>query len=141
MKKILVFFLLSIFLAASCKKNSDKTTEDQLPPATQTGANIFACKVSGQNWIAKNYRSNILGYTSNDTLIVSGASPETTSYMEIFFIRIYQLVNGQQRYRLNDTSKMYSEFVTNKNCFPNSGGLGVGKGKSIDGELKSYENR
>lgn len=140
MKQSSILLLLCIAVittASECKKPKQPAPDNPygLPNATQTGANIFACRINGQNWIAKNSRSNISGYTSNDTLVVSGANPETTSYMEIFFIRIYQLVDRQHKYRLSDTLKLYSEFVTNKNCFLNSGGLGVGKGKSFDGEL------
>lgn len=135
---ILTIFCIAITNSASkCKKTTaDPYSDNGLPPATQTGANIFACKVNGKNWIATNYRRNISGYTSNDTLVVSGANPKATSYMELYFIRIYHLSDGQKIYRLNDTLKCYAEFVTNKNCFINFGGLGVGKVKSFDGEVK-----
>lgn len=44
------FLLLAALLSLSqCKKN-DLTPEEQLPPATQTGANTFGCLVNGQPW-------------------------------------------------------------------------------------------
>lgn len=133
---LLMLCVAVMSMASQCnKKPVDPYSDNGLPPATQTGANIFACKVNRQNWIAKNFRNNILGYNSNDTLVVSGANPETTSYMELFFIRINHLIAGQQVYRLNDTLKYYAEFVTNKKCFSNTRGLDVGNGKCYDGEI------
>jgi hypothetical protein len=47
MKKYLLLFLaLFIIFLVSCKKD---VTE--LPPATQTGANTFGCKVDGNFWV------------------------------------------------------------------------------------------
>ena len=43
MKTLLLCTLALILTAGSCKKN----TENQLPPATQTGANTFGCYVNG----------------------------------------------------------------------------------------------
>ena len=41
--------ILTLFATLSCCKKDD--ANDQLPPATQTGAGTFACKVNGQNFI------------------------------------------------------------------------------------------
>ena len=48
-------------LANSCKKDAP---EEQLPPATQTGANTFGCLVNGQAWTPQGYngRSNYSVY-------------------------------------------------------------------------------
>jgi len=50
MKKppFLTIFFSFILLTTCCKKDD---ANDQLPPATQTGAGSFACKVNGQNFI------------------------------------------------------------------------------------------
>src|SRR5437773_8453594 len=40
--------LCSLFLSNSCRKQKN---EEQLPPATQTGANTFGCLVDGKVWI------------------------------------------------------------------------------------------
>ena len=42
------------FCFAQCKKTSS-TQEDQLPPATQTGANTFGCRINGKVYITKGY--------------------------------------------------------------------------------------
>ena len=47
--------LLPALLGLSqCKKN-DPNPVDQLPPATQTGANTFGCLVNGQPWLPQGY--------------------------------------------------------------------------------------
>jgi len=46
--------LLLLALLVQCKKH-DPSPEDQLPPATQTGANTFGCLVNGQAWIPSGY--------------------------------------------------------------------------------------
>ncbi|MFV0572247.1 MAG: hypothetical protein ACK5M1_07445 [Xanthomarina gelatinilytica] len=49
MKNLL--FLLTITLTLSCCNKDDDNNTETLPPATQTGAGTFACKVNGQNFI------------------------------------------------------------------------------------------
>lgn len=53
MKNIIVIATLMLLCAASCKK--DKASEDQLPPATQSGANTFGCLVNGKVFEPKGY--------------------------------------------------------------------------------------
>ena len=53
MKNILSITMLALLCAASCKK--ENKNEDQLPPATQTGANTFGCLVNGKVWIPKGF--------------------------------------------------------------------------------------
>ena len=53
-------YFLALLLAAllglsQCKKKRDPAPEDQLPPATQTGANTFGCLVNGQPWTPQGY--------------------------------------------------------------------------------------
>ena len=53
---MLCTLIMLCFCFAQCKK--DKNTynpEDQLPPATQTGANTFGCMVNGKVYIPKGY--------------------------------------------------------------------------------------
>ena len=46
--------LLPLALLLGCKKNNPAPA-DQLPPATQTGANTFGCLVNGQPWTPQGY--------------------------------------------------------------------------------------
>ena len=46
---------LSAMLGLSQCKHNDPAPVDQLPPATQTGANTFGCLVNGQPWTPKGY--------------------------------------------------------------------------------------
>jgi len=42
-----------LLLSASCKKEKSKNPIDDLPPATQTGANTFGCLVNGKAFLPK----------------------------------------------------------------------------------------
>ena len=53
MKNIIIVTTLMMLCGASCKK--DKANEDQLPPATQSGANTFGCLVNGKVFVPKGY--------------------------------------------------------------------------------------
>ena len=48
--KTKLFIFLAIALTLSCCNKDDDNTES-LPPATQTGAGTFACKVNGTSYI------------------------------------------------------------------------------------------
>ncbi len=50
-----VVFLVTctLFMGSSCKK--DNSPADQLPPATQTGANTFGCLVNGKVFVPKGF--------------------------------------------------------------------------------------
>lgn len=57
MKPSIILSILCIAIistASNCKKNTiDPNSDNGLPPVTQTGANIFACKVNGKPWISE----------------------------------------------------------------------------------------
>jgi len=53
MQKPLAALLLAALLGLSQCKKKDPAPVDQLPPATQTGANTFGCLVNGQAWTPK----------------------------------------------------------------------------------------
>ncbi|MEO7801559.1 MAG: hypothetical protein ABIR81_06155 [Ginsengibacter sp.] len=55
MRPYIVLIFCFFLITASCKKNNTPTDEDQLPPATQTGANTFGCLINGKVWLPKGY--------------------------------------------------------------------------------------
>lgn len=103
-------------MANQCKKGTDNYMNDDnpygLPNATQTGRDIFACRVNGQNWIAKTDIYNLGAYVSigNDTLSFGAGGGGIPFSRLSFFIR-----NPQQAitYRLNDLQTKYGwVFIT-----------------------------
>jgi hypothetical protein len=128
--------LFVITSANECKKIGPPKTDNGLPLATQAGHNIFACKVNGVNWIAKNSIYNRGGGIKNDTLEVWGSNPATTNFYELFNIRINNYINNISTYLLSDTANRYAQFSTNNNCITVTGGFGIGRGKAFQGELK-----
>jgi hypothetical protein len=57
--KLLLFIIACTNIFAACKKDKNTTdTVDQLPPATQIGANTFGCLVNGKVYIPKGSSGN-----------------------------------------------------------------------------------
>ena len=56
--KIFFGICISLLFSTACNKNID-----ELPPATQTGANTFGAKVNGQLWVPQSF-----GLLANDIL-------------------------------------------------------------------------
>lgn len=62
--KIILPILLILF--SGCKKdNSNLDNVDQLPPATQTGANTFGCLINGKVWVPKGFDGNFVNSRIN----------------------------------------------------------------------------
>ncbi len=65
MKKLILLFI-TVFTLSCCSKSENSSTPvapiDQLPPATQTGANKVGCLVNGQVFLP--YQSNPFGVPS-----------------------------------------------------------------------------
>ena len=53
LKNILILLCSLLLLSASCKKEKSENPIDDLPPATQTGANTFGCLVNGELFLPK----------------------------------------------------------------------------------------
>ncbi len=98
------FLITTLFTFNQCKK--DKITEPApdnpygLPNATQTGANIFACRVNGVSWISKTDIYNLGASISNDTLNLGGGGGGLL--MNGLGFSIKQIQQGQS-YLLNTT--------------------------------------
>lgn len=128
--------LLIVLIFNQCKKNPvNSNTDDGLPPVTQTGANIFACKVNGQNWISKTGSLNLGGGINNDTLSLFGSNPKDTTSYELYLLRINHFNSGTNEYFFLDTMNCYAMYRTNKPCFDIVGGGSVGFGKCYEGKL------
>ena len=59
MKKVTL--LLSALVLLFCTSFQDEKKSKELPPATHTGENVFACKVNGELMVAKENSSDIIG--------------------------------------------------------------------------------
>jgi hypothetical protein len=67
--------LTLLLLLTQCKKNGPEPAkpEDQLPPATQAGANTFGCLVNGQPWTPSSFLLTNTFSVSYDPSYVGGA--------------------------------------------------------------------
>lgn len=98
-KRILVV-LLQLMALISCKKDID-----ELPPATQTGANTFGAKVNGNLWVPQGFgpfpASNILEGRITGNIVVINARNFASSPNETEFqITVFD-VNTPGVYQLN----------------------------------------
>jgi Family of unknown function (DUF6252) len=95
------FIILSAFFFVSCKKDIS-----ELPPATQTGANTFGCKIDGVFWAPQSFAgtnaSNKLeaSYGGNNDVFINArnfSSSPTETEFEIYL----KNVTGPGVYNLN----------------------------------------
>jgi len=89
-----------------CKK-SNSNNDNGLPPATETGQGVFACRINGEPWISKRGRPDMAIYYSHDTLTIRGTTSENSIY-ESFILSLVGTYNiTKQVYEFNDTSKAF----------------------------------
>jgi hypothetical protein len=102
-----------------------------LPNATQTGANMFACRVNGNNWISKTDIYNLGASISNDTLNLGGGGVGV--YFNGLGFSIKQLQQGQSYLLDNSIYPTGNAFITNSsnNCVG-----GTINARTISGSLK-----
>jgi hypothetical protein len=126
------FILLFIaFVFSQCKKEPvNPNTDDGLPPATQTGANIFACKVNGQNWISGKSSPDLGVSITSDTLAIKG------TYHSIGVETIYLLIkeNLQQDVAYDVNINNSITYTTTRLC--NSGTINFYNYHSNEGQVK-----
>lgn len=100
MKQILRAGLFIVLSLSSCKKEVN-----ELPPATQTGANTFGLKINGELWVPKGFaglpdndmlKARLLG----DVLIVTAQNFSSSPTETEFEIRLFG-VTGPGTYLLN----------------------------------------
>ena len=107
MKNILVV-LASLLILSGCKKSID-----ELPEATQSGANTFGLKLNGQFWVPQTFaginapilKAQLTGPNVNDLLITAQnfASEPLESQFNIYI----KNVTGPGTYQLNQNTGFY----------------------------------
>jgi hypothetical protein len=112
-----IFCLVTFFTFSECKKEPvNPNTDDGLPPATQTGANIFACKIDGRSWISGTGIGIMNGHISNDTAWLTGADGDTNCFERIS-IRIDGGANlSNSPFLIPSNSQASILFNANKSC-------------------------
>ncbi len=118
MNKILIT-CLSLFLFTACNKEVE-----ELPPATQTGANTFGAKVDGKFWVPQGFGA----FPANDILearmtgsthLLINARNFASSPTETEFEILVSGITGPGTYQLNNTvslpaSTSYGYYVKRK---------------------------
>jgi hypothetical protein len=109
MKKIKYkHFIAVAFLAAltgQCKKDSAPAPDNPygLPNATQTGANVFACRINEENFISNNYsgtKKHVTAQLINDTLYIAGSPLNSNSNWTLLFV-INKNIQEKKTYSVN----------------------------------------
>lgn len=127
-----IFITIGFYcITTSCNwKPANPYSDNGLPPATQVGAETFACRVNGKVWIAK--PADLNGIYNHNGLAADGSlrMPYTFQYFAIA-IRNGSIVLNKT-YDLSDTTLSYGEMRTvNDSCFKSSGGYGGGTSNVI----------
>lgn len=128
MKRLIFLAAAIILLGSNCKKNTHITPPDNpygLPNATQTGKNIFACRVNGENWISKKGIYNMGGSHSGDTISITGKITSSQLYYERITVRVdgNTVVGNTNTIASNSSGKIF--FQGNRNCLCPNGGCDV----------------
>ncbi len=111
-------FILTCSCFAQCKKNNNASISDNpygLPNATQTGAGAFACRINGENFIARNDIDHINGVLRNDTIGIGG-SFLVGNFFDIISIGIYGNLKAGSVYGFSDTIHTSCLFGTDSTC-------------------------
>ncbi len=107
-----------------CKKNNPNS-DNGLPPATQTGQGVFACRMNGEPWISKRGRPDMGVYYTTDTLITGGTVSDN-AFLESLNINLLGIFStAKQVYQLTDSAKAFVAYsrVGGTQCF-NGGNYG-----------------
>ena len=110
---LLIFF---IFCFAECNKHKKELKADNpygLPNATQTGANIFACRMNGRNFIAFNDKDHLGATHYSDTLIIGGSPKQ--SYFQTILFQLNSNVSEGNTYTVNNAN-VVAKYITDSLC-------------------------
>jgi len=138
LRNVIVIFMILCF---SCKKGKESFIDNPygLPNATQTGSNIFACRVNDSNWITKvsssTLHSSFRTNNGRDTLGLSG-SGSSNRLLETIAFSIFDRIQTGKSYRVNDSTKgLVNTFRLFANCGQTSGYGGAQWNKAADGTI------
>jgi hypothetical protein len=111
---ILSVLLVITSVFYSCKKTKPIIADNPygLPNATQTGANMFACRVNDSNWIMPNaYLSEIgtsySGSNNRDSLWMYARGATNFTFYSIRF-SILGVIKSGSAFKLSDTTKTFA---------------------------------
>lgn len=108
--------LVAMVLPISCKKSVIAVDNPYgLPNATQRGAGMFAFRMNGSNYFAKNDLYNLGASVNNDTVSVR-AFFDYGHYFGGFYIGTAANAKLNTAYDLSDTIHTYCLFVTDSTC-------------------------
>lgn len=107
MKNILILFTAFIIFTG-CKKSID-----ELPEATQSGANTFGLKMNGNFWIPQTFaginapilKAQLMGATANDIMVT--AQNFASEPLESQFTFYIKNITGPGVYELNQNTDIY----------------------------------
>ena len=105
-KKILIGGFALISILTSCKKEVD-----ELPPATQTGANTFGARINGKYWVPARFgilpANNLLEafYSGPNSVIITARNFSASPTETVFEMQIADLTGPGTYYMNQDISK------------------------------------
>tara|TARA_R110002073_G_scaffold161723_3_gene317375 strand:+ start:24165 stop:24704 length:540 start_codon:yes stop_codon:yes gene_type:complete len=105
MKTLKLFLFCTLLISASCKNDDDTPTNpiDQLPPATQTGANTAGALVNGEAFLPNNGSliPLVLNYIDGEDFTL-GITNKVNNLRKAIVISIYNTpLQVNQTYQLN----------------------------------------
>jgi len=140
MKPLFPFLLFTSIFLTGCWKRKNPSFDNPygLPNATQTGANIFACRIDGVNWTLKkvyNLGSSYLRSNNRDSLAISAKGiPDSLAYSISFIIK--SKIQQNATYSLGDSSKAVATiWRLDAPCGPTSGYGGSQILHAVDGSI------
>ena len=121
--KNIILILITTFTLSCCNKEDDNPQNpiDQLPLATQTGANTFGCLINGEPFVVTNTSLQTAIYQDGGLLIGGQKNINNNLTQVSVFISetsIGEIISENNSYVLNSNSVPKGEYyIENQNCF------------------------
>ena len=121
--KNIILILITTFTLSCCNKEDDNPQNpiDQLPLATQTGANTFGCLINGEPFVVTNTSLQTAIYQDGGLLIGGQKNINNNLTQVSMFIseaNIGAIIAENNIYVLNSNSVPKGEYyIENQNCF------------------------